>query len=372
LLEGLASLLAVVKRLRQIKVWASTKNLRRKLSERMGVPIQSASSPTSLPRGLESEDLNRAEQRYLDALGSEAGGQADVVGAVFAVNGRLVNADVYSSTALFRAMWPQVLRAAAIKAIAERTESAPVPPAVERAIDFVSARPAGEAQTAQVASSSEPQVMRLDDGTWMVRERPSSAAQEVNSSEHRNVGRGDEIPVYRGYLDRENLLAESSSIERTLVTMLRSTGTPFFPEVTWAGVGIRGSDHEMQLLSSIAQDVEHNLLNSVRRSIDHDERGRALLGALLDNTGESYVLSSPLEWFGASRTDLLLLRPNLAGVLVMALAMAPLMFGFFKIMTRRRIPQSSARATPRLECASSTVAQRARALRVMNAALSLP
>ena len=186
-LEGPASLLAVIKRLRQIGVWASTEGLRRKLSERMGVPIQSASAPTSLPLGLQNEDLDRADQRYLDPLGSEAGGQADVVGAVFAVNGRLINADVYSSTALFRAMWPQVLRAAAIKAIAERTEGAPVAPAVERAIEFISARPASEAQAAQVASTSKPRGMRLDDGTWVVRDRPTSDAQTPQRSTHRSV-----------------------------------------------------------------------------------------------------------------------------------------------------------------------------------------
>ena len=202
--------------------------------------------------------------------------------------------------------------------------------------------------------------------------------------------------------------------------MLRSTATPFLPEVTWTVAGIRGNDHDMQLLSSIAQDVEHNLLNSVRRSIDQDDRGRAVLGALLDNTSESYVLSSPLEWLGGSRTD----RSNLVAVLLTALAMAPLMFGFFKLMPRgrtrraaalattghrpaganakrmrgpgimfrtrveafgivrrdagrrdrqsRRAAHNSARATPRLDCASPTVAQRARSLRVMNGALSLP
>ncbi len=368
ILEGPASLLAVVKRLRQIGVWASTEGLRRKLSERMGVPIRSTSSPTSLPLALQNEDLERAEQRYLDDLYSEAAGRGDVVGAIFAVNGRLVNAEVYSSTALFRVMWPQVLRAAAIKAIAERTEGAPVAPAVERAIEFVSARPASEAQSAQVASSSTPQVMRLDDGTWVARSRPASEAprtRDVDSSEHRALQRGGGNSVYRGYLDGDDLLAEGSRIERTLVTMLRSTDNPLFPEVTWAVAGIRANDHEIQLLSSVAQDVEHNLLNSIRRSIDNDERGRALLGKLLDDTSESYARSSPLELLEASATALRL-GPSIVGVLLMALAMASLRVVFLKLMTRARTWRAA------LLTRSRHPPTGARALLTTKAALSLP
>jgi hypothetical protein len=56
---------------------------------------------------------------YIKALSNIAYGRNDVIGHVFAVNGKINSADVYASNGLFRKLWPKLLKANAIEAIAE-------------------------------------------------------------------------------------------------------------------------------------------------------------------------------------------------------------------------------------------------------------
>ena len=46
-------------------------------------------------------------------------GQDDVVGYAYAINGRLQGAEVYGSGKLFRKLWPKLLHANAVEAVAE-------------------------------------------------------------------------------------------------------------------------------------------------------------------------------------------------------------------------------------------------------------
>jgi hypothetical protein len=52
-------------------------------------------------------------------------GKSDVVGFVFAINGEVNTADVYASASLFKKLWPKLLNAAVIEAIAEQRADAP-------------------------------------------------------------------------------------------------------------------------------------------------------------------------------------------------------------------------------------------------------
>ncbi len=60
---------------------------------------------------------------YVAAL--KAAGEAgdDIVGYVFAVNGKLNSAEIYELNGLFRKMWPKLLDASATEAIATATTS---------------------------------------------------------------------------------------------------------------------------------------------------------------------------------------------------------------------------------------------------------
>ena len=56
-------------------------------------------------------------------------GKNDVIGYVFAINGAVNSADVYASSELFKKLWPKLLKANAIEAIAELRKNLKFEPA---------------------------------------------------------------------------------------------------------------------------------------------------------------------------------------------------------------------------------------------------
>lgn len=159
-----------VTQLRQSAVWWSIDTLRSELSRNLGVTVEppreyhwaltdlqdqvsnvvlgARTSPwtTSLPLALENLPLLDAQQGYVDALAAAATGSDDIVGAVFAVNGNLVGAEIYQSHALFDAMWPKLLRANAIEALAANHDPGQAPPSVEAVDGFLASALAGTAR----------------------------------------------------------------------------------------------------------------------------------------------------------------------------------------------------------------------------------
>ncbi len=87
------------------------------LSEQLG--LSSRVSPSSLQLTLENKLVKDLANDYVRTLSSIINGERDVIGFVFAINGKLNSADVYSSNALFAKLWPKMLEASAIEAIAE-------------------------------------------------------------------------------------------------------------------------------------------------------------------------------------------------------------------------------------------------------------
>jgi hypothetical protein len=140
-----------VRRMRQSGVWWSIDSTRAQLADSLGAPVEPprethwnrvgtpdqvasailagrrSSWLTSLPLALENGALIDAQQSYANNL--EAAALADdIVGAVFAVNGNLDSAEIYQSHALFAAMWPQLLRAHAVEAVASNASATPPSP----------------------------------------------------------------------------------------------------------------------------------------------------------------------------------------------------------------------------------------------------
>jgi ARG/rhodanese/phosphatase superfamily protein len=114
---------------RQLEVWKNVAKIQESLSGSLGAPVASPRSQTSLQLALENDALARAEADYLAALQGAGEKDADVVGYAFAVNGKLSTADIYPSNALFRKMWPKLVKSATAEAIAARTatDSEPAP-----------------------------------------------------------------------------------------------------------------------------------------------------------------------------------------------------------------------------------------------------
>jgi hypothetical protein len=108
------------------------------------VPVGSANaqaslalaSPTSMQLALENKKVNAAAGAYIKRLSKIIDAQPDVVGYAFAINGKLNSADVYASRDLFQRMWPKLLKASSVEAVAERRNqkrSSPVDAAAIRA-----------------------------------------------------------------------------------------------------------------------------------------------------------------------------------------------------------------------------------------------
>lgn len=114
---------------RQQQIWRSVEQIQGKLSSNLGAPVASPRSQTSLELTLENADLVREQAEYIAALQEKGEQGDDIVGYVFAVNGRVNSADIYPSNGLFRKMWAKLLRSSVTEAIGERdTANTPAPP----------------------------------------------------------------------------------------------------------------------------------------------------------------------------------------------------------------------------------------------------
>lgn len=122
----------------QSSVWQEVASIQDKLSHNLGKSVRSEQSASSLELTLENEEVKKAIQEYVDAFSHLVQGRKDAVGCAFAINGKLNSADVYASGDLFRRLWPKLLQASSIEAIAElQKTSAFVHPAVHSVETFL-------------------------------------------------------------------------------------------------------------------------------------------------------------------------------------------------------------------------------------------
>ena len=103
----------------QGEVWRQVAVAQDKLSANTGTRVNGAASPTSFQLALENKQVQASADSYVKALDGIVDGKTDVIGYVFAINGKINSADVYASSALFKKLWPKLLQASAIEAVAE-------------------------------------------------------------------------------------------------------------------------------------------------------------------------------------------------------------------------------------------------------------
>jgi hypothetical protein len=118
------------------------------LAEQQGLAsVTSQASPTSLQLTLENKNVKESSADYAKQFTSLIAGKRDVIGYVFAINGQLNSADVYSSNALFKKLWPKLLEASAVEAFAEFDESGKFEPVTaEMAKAFLRDAESGKAE----------------------------------------------------------------------------------------------------------------------------------------------------------------------------------------------------------------------------------
>ena len=128
----------------QARVWGEVSVAQEKLSDSVAAPVQSARSQSSLQLALENDKVQTSAADYVEKLSSIVEGQNDVIGFVFAINGKLNSADVYGATWIFSPFWPRLLKTAAIEAVAERTSAEKCEPvSIASAAEFLTASEKG-------------------------------------------------------------------------------------------------------------------------------------------------------------------------------------------------------------------------------------
>ncbi|HEX8922755.1 MAG TPA: DUF6569 family protein [Pyrinomonadaceae bacterium] len=103
----------------QSQVWNEVVEVQGKLSRNVGGSVNATASASSLQLSLENKRLQEMREAYLKKLTKVVAGKTDVIGYAFAINGKVNSADVYASSELFKKLWPKLLRATAVEAIAE-------------------------------------------------------------------------------------------------------------------------------------------------------------------------------------------------------------------------------------------------------------
>jgi hypothetical protein len=147
----------------QGEVWREAAATQERLSNNLKESVKAVSSVSSLQLSLENASLLQSEEKYLDKLADVIKDKADVIGYAFAVNGKVNSADVYASQALFRKLWPKLLRASAAEAIAVLDQAKKTDPLTADGVKaFLVAAEKGKTSTDAVTERIHVQVQETD------------------------------------------------------------------------------------------------------------------------------------------------------------------------------------------------------------------
>jgi len=169
----------------------------KKLSSGLNAAVASPQSASSLQLALENDKLKEARAAYVGALQASGEKDADVVGYAVAINGRMSNANLYPSNALFRKRGGKQLAAAVTEAIGEKPGSAPGAPEVSGTPGAApaAAAPAAPAVTEFLAAAEK--------GKSYERAAAAGARQEVRDADkslYNEARSADGKWIHRSYL----------------------------------------------------------------------------------------------------------------------------------------------------------------------------
>lgn len=133
-------------------VWESVSVVQDKLSQNLGARVNSTVSASSLQLAVENRKVQETADSYIKALSGIVNSNKDVIGYVFAINGKVNSADVYGSSSLFKKLWPKLLKANAIEAIAELQKDKFAPAKPEHAKVFLAEGESAKASEKEVSA----------------------------------------------------------------------------------------------------------------------------------------------------------------------------------------------------------------------------
>jgi hypothetical protein len=121
--------LAAKSKASQQEVWSNVERTQDKLSRAADENVKAQSSATSLELTLENKQVQQNVDSYVNLLSKIAytKDSGDILGYVFAINGRINSADVYPTNQLFNKLWPRLLKASAMEAFADSASQQPAP-----------------------------------------------------------------------------------------------------------------------------------------------------------------------------------------------------------------------------------------------------
>jgi len=119
--------MSVKKSKSQSEVWSKVAEVQSDLEKNLGGPVR-GSSESSLQLTLENKKLADAEKEYRQALDGLLRDRKDVIGYACAINGTINSAEVFASDALFKKLWPKLVKSSIVEAVAKykKGESYPV------------------------------------------------------------------------------------------------------------------------------------------------------------------------------------------------------------------------------------------------------
>ena len=103
----------------QEAVWKNVKIAQEKLAVNVVAAAPALVETSSYELSVENSKVRDTTEAYTKALEGILQNKSDVIGYVFAINGHVNSADVYASRALFVKLWPKLLKASAVEAVAE-------------------------------------------------------------------------------------------------------------------------------------------------------------------------------------------------------------------------------------------------------------
>jgi hypothetical protein len=118
----------------QQEVWQKVKLAQDKLSSNVGGSVHAPASASSLELSVEDSKVKETTAAYLKALSGILQNKTDVIGYVFAINGHVNSADIYASRTLFAKLWPKLIKASAVEAVAELKKDLEVKPVADETI----------------------------------------------------------------------------------------------------------------------------------------------------------------------------------------------------------------------------------------------
>ncbi len=149
-----------------------------KLSQNVGGRVNSAVSESSLQLALENKKVQVSADGYIKALSNIVNDSSDAIGYAFAINGKVNSSDVYASSALFKKLWPKLLKATAIEAVAEMQQDRRYDPVSRNDVRKFLAEPE-KAQASEKDVTSRTRMVTRETGDDVFFETRDAAARDV-------------------------------------------------------------------------------------------------------------------------------------------------------------------------------------------------